>query len=211
EFFLKMPGNVLLIFSQLKKLFPVTKSIMRRFSIVKIIPPLKRVRMIVFIFLLLFSKGCDKGLNPNLTGETGFSGRINFFNSWPPQDSVVDLRIAVFNVYPPDSSNILANLVGFSNTLPYNVNYYDYKILIAKGSYPYVVVAQRYGQNIFKDWNLVGVYTASGNPKEPSTVVVQQGAITPTININVDWNLAPAIPSCLEIIFLELSKIYNNR
>src|ERR1043166_2340739 len=64
--------------------------------------------LVAFFFVLLLSPACEQGLSPESlqhpTSTYGIKGTVHFRN-WPPQDSIVDLRVVSFKHLP--SQNIL--------------------------------------------------------------------------------------------------------
>ena len=150
--------------------------------------------------MVMFIAGCDQGLAPSEgPGLTpGMGGIITFRNSWPPSDSVLDLRVAAFRIYPPE--NILAEILQgravFSDELAYDSNEQSYVIEneALNGVFEYVVVAQRYGPKLESDWRVVGVYTLTGDHSIPSIVDLQEGKFVSGVNISVDFNDLPPQP-----------------
>lgn len=139
----------------------------------------------------------DHGMSPVTEAETaGFSGTITFRSTWPPQDSVRDLRIAAFRNYPP--KDILSEIIGgsavFSDKLPFGVTKIDYRVQSASlsGSYAYVVVAQNYGPDPFQQWKAVGVYAITGDVTKPTAIDLGSGRFLRAIDVEVDFiNLPP--------------------
>jgi hypothetical protein len=156
-----------------------------------------------YAFLLC---GCDKGLAP-LNEPSGFSGVIRFQN-WPPQDSVLDLRVVAFKQYPTDSSGILVELLAgravvypavtgpgfprFVDSVQYEFTTDGSPLQITK--YDYVVVAWRYGPNFFSDWRPAGVYTTQPNTFIHAPVRVLLHKILQDINIQCDFRNPPPRP-----------------
>ncbi|MCC6395991.1 MAG: hypothetical protein IT282_03160 [Bacteroidetes bacterium] len=161
---------------------------------------------------LLF--GCDKGLAP-ITEDTGFSGVITFKN-WPPPDSVLELRLVAFEVYPSDSSGIFnALLNGQAAVYPHvttgvagaleilgnrsadTVRYAfttEGTILKKDATYNYVVLGWRYGPNYFADWAPAGVYTETPGTFVPASVTVRDRRMRKDVNITVDFHNLPPKP-----------------
>jgi hypothetical protein len=148
--------------------------------------------------LLLIAAACeDHGLSPVSATETpGFSGTIRMRSAWPPADSVRDLRIAAFRNYPPKDilTEIIAGSAVFSDELPYGENLIEYRVQseTLSGTFAYVVVAQNYGPDPFKQWRAVGVYTVTGNVQSPSPIDLGTGRFLRDIDVEVDFlNLPP--------------------
>lgn len=161
---------------------------------------------------LLLLSGCDKGLAPPapepLSDHSGFSGVLHFQN-WPPLDSVQELRVVAFRKYPSDSSTILQLLVsgeavvypaiGTKSLLQYGADTTSYimtddSTALQVGVYEYVVVAQKYGSNIFSDWKPAGVYTKTPGSFDPAPIEVIYHRILPGYDIYVDFHKPPPKP-----------------
>ena len=149
------------------------------------------------LFLFLVSLGCDHGLAPRPV--SGIQGTITFQN-WPLADSLYDLRLVVFRTFPP-TNVVLEVLSGQafvfppidSTHLPYFVDRVDYFLELPPGRYAYVVVAQQYGPNVFTDWRAVGQYDVDTDSL-PSPVVVPEGEVVPSVDIQVDFDHLPIQP-----------------
>ena len=143
---------------------------------------------------------CDEGLAPPppIIPAT-ISGRIIYISGtkdWPPSDSVKDIRIVAFKVYPPQ--NIFTEITNgnayFSESLPMFIDSTDFTLSITKPpvEIKYIVVAQQYG-NLF-EWRAIGVWTLSGDMSKPSSLSIKQGDKYENININVDFKNLPPQP-----------------
>ncbi|MBR9974388.1 MAG: hypothetical protein KFF77_02310 [Bacteroidetes bacterium] len=150
------------------------------------------------LIMMLFIPACeDHGLAPGTEGDTpGIGGLIRVRSTWPPQDSVRDLRIAAFRSYPPKDilTEVVSGTAVFSELLPYGVDSIPYRIQSESmnGVYGYVVVAQNYGPDPFQQWKAVGVYTLTGDVTTPSPVDLASGRFLPGIDVEVDFiNLPP--------------------
>ena len=154
--------------------------------------------IIVFIFLLLFY-ACEHGLKPtdeNQSQKSGISGTISYIN-WPPADSLFNLRLVVFEKYPPE--NILDELdAGRAHVhpgfLPFYVDTTTYVMELDPGYYEYVVVAQQDGSNPFTDWLAAGQYDTLFSDELPTPITVISGEILEDINIQVDFDNLPPQP-----------------
>lgn len=161
---------------------------------------------------LLLLAGCDRGLAPPapepLSQFSGFSGMIHFTN-WPPLDSVQELRVVAFRKFPDDSASILQLLVsgeavvypaiGTKSLLQYGADTTSYimtddSTALQVGVYEYVVVAQKYGSNIFTDWRPAGVYTTTPGSFTPAPIEVIPRRIVPGYDIYVDFHNLPPKP-----------------
>ncbi len=154
--------------------------------------------------VFIFFSACDHGLAPREdTGPvkpTGISGTI-YYQNWPPQDSVLNLKLVVFKDYPPE--DILTEVINgnaktypedLTESLPYGVDTTHYKIELAPGTYAYVVVAQQYGADIFNDWQAAGQYDLSPQDTLPTPVTVIADSMISNINVFVDFDSLPSQP-----------------
>ncbi len=157
--------------------------------------------------LLIFLSGCNHGLAP-LPVQPGFGGTIKFVSTWPPQDSVYDIRVVAFYDYPP--TNIIGEVESGSarvypaisaNPWPLFVNSLAYSFsLDSSSTFQYVAVALRYGANIFADWKVVGAYGYSHGVGEPKTVVIPPNTIINNIDIEVDFKNIPPTPLSASVV-----------
>ncbi len=161
------------------------------------------MRVQVFAFaavVLVFLASCDEGLTPDPIDNTvpGLGGLVTVVSAWPPADSVRDLRIVAFRNYPP--RDILTEVLGgtaiFSDQLQYDSSRQVYRIVgeELQGAFAYVVAAQQFGDNLFQDWRVVGVYTLSGDVNLPSPVDLEAGRYIDDVDILVDFNNLPPQP-----------------
>jgi hypothetical protein len=77
--------------------------------------------------------------------------------------------------------------------LPLRVDSSAYEIAepLPPQEYKYVVVAMRTGPNVQLDWTMLAVYTTTGDPLEPGSVLIEQDRTT-TVDFTVDFaNLPP--------------------
>ncbi len=159
-----------------------------------------RIRSLLFAAVLgILLASCDHGLDPALAdSDPGFGGTVRVDGAWPPEDSVRQLRVVAFRNYPP--SDILAEVLGgtavYSDELPYGETeiVYTQQDESLNGAFQYVVVAQNYGDDLFADWQVVGVYTRSGNVEEPSPIDLGAGSYVGDVDISVDFYDLPPQP-----------------
>ncbi|HET7152848.1 MAG TPA: hypothetical protein VFJ29_03710 [Candidatus Kapabacteria bacterium] len=175
----------------------------------------KPFRYFLFTLLALAVLSCNHGLNPadsvinspkqtdsTSTKLTGISGLVTFRGTFPPADSLLELRaVALYRKYPLDSLvNAFANgQAFFSDTLPFHADTTSYTIYknltpgvpVTPHEYDYIVVALRYGANYFSDWRAVGVYSLSGNDSLPSSVIVLKDSVIGGVNMTVDYDHLP--------------------
>lgn len=164
---------------------------------------MKMNKLSLFVTLaLLFTvlASCDKGLSPPpIILKSSISGMITYVNGkdkWPPSDSVLDIRVAMFKVYPPQDilTEVLSGNALFTDSLPRFVDSASYLIEIPNPpeEIKYIVVAQQFGSIL--DWKAVGVYTVNGNVNEPSSILVEPGIDYKDINIKVNFDSLPPQP-----------------
>lgn len=129
---------------------------------------------------------------------TGFGGTITVTSTWPPADSLMDLRVVAFRHYPPTGilEDFLAGRVEFSDALQMNVRAQDYAIRkdTLRGTFAYVVVAQQYGPNPFEHWRVVGVHTVPGTAWTPAPVLLEAGTVRQGVNVTVNFYHLPPQP-----------------
>ncbi|MDH4070450.1 MAG: hypothetical protein OEV30_08500 [Ignavibacteria bacterium] len=161
--------------------------------------------LLVIPALLLFT-ACDKGIappaaapSPNLNGS--FSGTVTFLN-WIAADTLYDLRLIAFTVFPPadvidevlQGRAVVHPPLGAGLLAMEGADSVVYQLQLAAGTYPYVVVAQQFGPDLFADWKPVGQYDLDSNLTDPSPVVITAGQNVPGIHIKVDFANPPPIP-----------------
>jgi hypothetical protein len=159
--------------------------------------------LIILYVILMGIYSCDHGLKPtevNQEQKSGISGKISYTN-WPPADSLYDLRLVVFKMYPPE--NILEELsagrafvypaIGEDN-LPYFVDSTSFIMELNPGYYEYVAVAQQYGSDLFSDWLAAGQYDTLFTDDLPTAITVSEGEMLEDINIAVDFDNLPPQP-----------------
>jgi hypothetical protein len=156
------------------------------------------------IILALLNFGCDKGLAPTEISQgggsvtKGISGTIHFIN-WPPESTLVDLRLVAFKNYPPGDivSEVMQGNAQYTETLkPYFSDSLSYTLVLTAatwGSIQYIVVAQQFGPNIQADWKMVGVYYTPDDSSKPGTVNLSADGIVNDINIRVDFLNPPPV------------------
>lgn len=148
------------------------------------------------VFSLLLS--CNEGLSPEFKQKTILQGTIIYksgLSSWPPQDSLKDLRAVAFKTYPPQNivQEILSGSAYFTQeSLPYYVDSSHFSIEIpdAPVTLKYIAVAQEYGT--IMEWRVIGIYKAE-NSDSASSLLINKGEIK-DITIYVDFNNLPPQP-----------------
>ena len=155
-------------------------------------------KILLIIFLSLWFLKCDQGLSPEQENIqiTGVSGTV-YFQNWPPADSLFDIRLVLFPVFPADSTimdDIIAGRAivypGLSddNRLPLNVDSLNYQIQLEAGAYEYFAVAHQYGSNVFSDWQVVGHYDTTGQDLLPTAIYIEEGKLLEDITIFADFD-----------------------
>lgn len=160
-------------------------------------------KIFLIIFLSLFLMQCDQGLSPEeeTSQLTGVSGTV-YFRNWPspdspPPDSVYDIRLVLFPVFPADSSimdDIIAGRavvypgISDENRLPLNVDSLIYQIQLPAGHYEYFALAHQYSSNVFSDWQVVGHYDTTLQDPLPTAIYIEAGQLLKDINIYADFD-----------------------
>ncbi len=154
--------------------------------------------------LALLLSSCDKGLSPSAAGPTvsmGYMSGMIRYQHWPPGDSLVDLRLVVFRVFPPTNivnEVLLGRAVVYpplgGSALPFYVDSLLYEFSLPAGEYQYVAIAQQFGPAISTDWRAVGQYDLDSNLFIPSPVMIVENDTTYDINFNVDFTNPPPPP-----------------
>jgi len=156
-----------------------------------------RYLAILFVSIIV---SCNGGLAPPPISDKSYIGGIityvNGKNEWPPADSVIDIRVAAFKVYPP--KDIITEITGgnayFSVPLDMFVNSDTFNLEIPNPpeEIKYIVVAQQYG-TIF-EWRAIGVWTLTGDASKPSSILIEPGKSYLDLDINVDFKNLPPQP-----------------
>ncbi len=142
--------------------------------------------------------GCTGGLDPTqLPREAFLRGRVIFRGTWPPADSVLDLRVVAFQHYPPRNvfEEIVSGRAVFSKErLPFNVEWAPYELTVEQPPvvFRYIIVAQQYGPDLFRHWRVVGVYGRDSS--QPDSLWVEPGEVYPGVDIVVDFDHLPPQP-----------------
>lgn len=153
----------------------------------------------IIILLIPFLQSCG-GLEPiPAEQKTLIKGTISFVDekdNWPPQDSILSLKVIAFKNYPPtdmigDIINGLAYYTADSLPLFQKSIQYQIEITDPPQTIEYLVVAYQYG-TIF-EWKAAGVYCLEGDPRKPLEIVAKKGKQY-TASINVDFNHLPPQP-----------------
>lgn len=147
---------------------------------------------LILILLSIFAfAGCETGLEPPPPPPPfgTIEGVIHYEGTWPPADSLYDLRFVAFKETPSGMDDFfdLSNMI-FSQQLEYYVERDTFLIEdVQNAIFRYNVVAQQYGPRNLVDWRPVGVY------EENFGVFAVEGD-TAQIVIQVDFNNLPPFP-----------------
>jgi hypothetical protein len=166
-----------------------------------------RVAVLSVLVFALSLSGCDKGLSPSAPPPPpipmGYISGIIRYQHWPSRDSLHDLRLVAFRIFPP--SNIVNEVLlgravvypplGDTALVPFFVDSLRYLFILPAAEYKYVVVAQQYGPTITTDWRAVGQYDLDTNLAVPSPVTIAANDTSRNININVDFRNPPPTPT----------------
>ncbi len=162
---------------------------------------IKFITIIVFILCSLIS--CDHGVDPKNEDKIlqGISGTI-YFENWPQQNTLLDLRLIVFSIYPPgdiftevtQGRAVVHPALGSSNNLPYNVDSTDFTVELNTGTYEYIVIAQQFDTNVLEDWRAVGQYDTTSFDTIPTPIEIISNSIYSDMNIYVDFDSLPGQP-----------------
>ncbi len=152
------------------------------------------------LFTLFLVSGCDEGLAPDAVKVIpyGIKGTI-YFRNWPPRDSIIDLCLGALSNYPVTSiiEEVTSKRASITPTLaPFfadSIPYILYLPPLPPGAIPFIGVAQQFGQNLYTDWRIVGIYYAGGDTSRPGSVLVPPDSIVEGINITVDFAHPPSI------------------
>lgn len=159
---------------------------------------------VVLVLLVLMLAGCDKGLSPTPPPPppTGYMSGVLRYQHWPPRDSLLDLRLVAFTVFPP--TNIVNEVLlgravvypplGDTALVPFFVDSLRYVFALPAAEYKYVVVAQQFGPTVTTDWRAVGQYDLDSNLAIPSPVTIIDDDTTRDVDINVDFTNPPPQP-----------------
>lgn len=165
----------------------------------------------VVLFALVSS--CDKGIEPetkDISGTTGFSGKITFIGNWPT--GITRTHLFVFrNTIQSSDDFSFQNLSAVIDPVPngstefnYNsvdMNYIEHSFLpdfkIQAGEHAYAIVAQSKSPEISfarADWVIVGIYNIGGDQSKPKSLIIETGKMTTGVDITVDFNNPPPQP-----------------
>jgi hypothetical protein len=113
--------------------------------------------------------------------DQGIRGTAHFGGAWP--DSILEVRVAVFETYPVES---FFDLSGYSDSIPLACDSCAYEVRLPAGQYGIVAVVCRRSSS----WDatcLLGFYRDAGEPETPRPVTVNPGAFAAGVDIFVDF------------------------
>jgi hypothetical protein len=164
---------------------------------------LMKEKFFIFVVCILCFIHCDKGLSPPDTPQekSGISGTV-YFQNWPPLDSLFDIRVVIFQEYPPQ--NIVGEIISgraflypsLNDTfrIPFNIDSLFYAIELEPATYEYLVVAHQFGTDLYNDWQVVGQYDNTPQDSLPTTIHLDEGQLLTDLNIWVDFDNLPPQP-----------------
>ena len=147
----------------------------------------------IVAMLIPFCVGCDSGLEPPAEAQVGvIDVRITYAegdSTWPPPDSLHDLRFVAMRFVPSDTADFLQlNRMVFSDRLRYNVSADTARISdVAVGPFLYSGVAQKFGTDVFA-WRPVGLVES-----DDGVFIVRSGETT-QVEVHVDFRDPPPFP-----------------
>ncbi len=154
------------------------------------------MKYILILFLVLIAS-CGEGLEPNHATfpaeQTKIFGTIKFIGTWPPIDSLNDLRVIGIKNFPPKdflTAFTSGDILFTDDSLEYFKDEVNYEIIIDNPpmTIEYLAVAQNYGELL--DWKSVGVYEGNG---DPIILNLKKGDLIEA-NFTVDFDNLPTQP-----------------
>ncbi|TDI76657.1 MAG: hypothetical protein E2O84_02145 [Bacteroidetes bacterium] len=144
----------------------------------------------LFLTAVLYLQGCDGGLAPpELKPFGSISGIITYSGSWPPADSLDDLRFIAMRFIPADTADFLQlNKMEISSSLDLFVDTDSFLIEnVIPGGFFYSGVAQKFSIDLLA-WRPVGLVEENGGifEVEPASRTV--------VSIHVDFDHLPPFP-----------------
>lgn len=154
------------------------------------------------MLLAFLSFACQEGLDPtqNQNIESFIKGNVVVISgrdSWPPVDSVLELRVVGFKNYPPKDiiGEIMNGEAFFTDSLPRFIDTIPFSLKIDKPPVElrYIVCALRYGSIL--EWKVVGVFSDDTSYERiPKSIFVPKGRVFEGILIYVDFYHLPQQP-----------------
>lgn len=164
----------------------------------------------ISVIVLFVLAACDGGLeppDPSAGLQTAYlKGTIRFVGgseAWPSpaanpeQDSVYEVRLVAFKVFPPEDIiyEILSGNAYVTDALDRFVDTINFSIEIEEvpQELQYIAVAQQFDSSLFSDWRVIGVFTESGDKTDHTKLNVDEKKIY-NLDIEVDWDDLPPQP-----------------
>ncbi len=152
--------------------------------------------ILTFLSVILLAS-CQSGLNPEIQKDSKLLGKLIFTSgraSFPPKDSIKDMRVVAFKTYPPTNvvADVLTGNAFFTDeTLDYSKDTVDFEITIPNPPVElhYIVAGYQYGS--IMEWRVIGVYHKG---TDSITSLKTEKGKNYEIEIFVDWNNLPPQP-----------------
>lgn len=165
-------------------------------------PGVEKMKLPVLLSFVFLQLSCDGGLTLPPDVQPGIEGTITVSGQWPPVDSVESLLLFASQVFPLDSSKVVAGIIdgrisiypSLTGSLPRNFSSQQFSMPLPPGTYLYVGLLQRHGDIIVnaESYTVVGVLRDDVNPMNPRTVIVRDFEVISGLTIQVDfYNLPP--------------------
>jgi hypothetical protein len=135
----------------------------------------------ILMAVVVVSCSPDHGLGPTVQG---IRGTVRFQGAWP--EDLVEVRVVVFETYPPAS---FFDLSGYSDPIPLLSDSATYGVELAPGEYGFVAVAC----SKLPGWDtecVLGFYHVVGEPETPQAVNVESGKYIEDVDIRVEFEPA---------------------
>ncbi|MBN2102834.1 hypothetical protein JW835_02235 [bacterium] len=159
----------------------------------------KRSIILIIAGLLILACYGGHGLSPtgqNATDSSGISGTVKFIGNWP--DSTFQVIVVASKSYPRNITDkdslydfisnelILENII-LSDTIPMNVDQYNYTLNLKPGVYEWILIAWFPDiPEYFKGAKELGAYY-SNSDSIPESVYVPPGEFVENIDIIADF------------------------
>lgn len=167
------------------------------------IPSGRIFKILLILIVVNIISSCYHGIEPkdDTSVKQGISGTI-FFKNWPDSSTLLDLRLIIFENYPPvdiftEITNGRATVypsLGSPENLPFFTDSTDFLVGLNTGVYEYIVVAQQFGTDILNDWRAVGQYDTTLFDSIPTSIEIVTESIYSNVNIFVDFDSLPGQP-----------------
>ncbi len=145
--------------------------------------------MPVFAAVVL-AAGCDHGFSPPDVAPPGrILGTVSYTGSWPPADSMRDLRFVAMRFMPQDTTDFLRlNEMAISAGLRRDVAADSFSIEgVDPGPFVYAGIAHQFDANILS-WRPLGLVTGNGG-----IFIVESGQDV-HVHVDVDFGHLPVFP-----------------